>query len=93
MELKDSGTLSYAATPIALDVNILQNGAMNILRELANLKLISINYKQKTAFAPARVEAESVDKFCGAWESEKTAEDIAMEIRKSRISSKAIEEF
>jgi hypothetical protein len=82
MELKDSGTISYAAMPIALDVNILQNGAMNILRELANLKLISINYK-----------AESVDKFCGAWESEKTAEDIAMEIRKFRISSKAIEEF
>jgi len=47
MELKDSATLSYATTPIALDVDILQNGAMNILRELANLKLINISYKQK----------------------------------------------
>jgi len=47
MELKDSATLSYVTTPVALNVDILQNGAMNILRELANLKLINISYKQK----------------------------------------------
>jgi hypothetical protein len=61
MELKDSGTLSYAAMPIALDVNILQNGAMNILRELANLKLISINYKQKTTIKEAQTSLEIMD--------------------------------
>lgn len=44
MEVKDSGTLSYMAAPIALNVDILQNSAMNILRELANLKLIKISY-------------------------------------------------
>jgi hypothetical protein len=51
MELKDSGILSYSATPIALNVDILQNGAMNILRELANLRLININS------IPQKVEA------------------------------------
>ncbi|MDR2579551.1 MAG: hypothetical protein LBC85_00975 [Fibromonadaceae bacterium] len=43
MEAKDSATLDYTATPMAINVDILQKGAMNILRELANLKLINIS--------------------------------------------------
>jgi hypothetical protein len=61
MELKDSGTLSYAAMPIALDVDILQNGAMNILRELANLKLININYKNKSNLKDSEKDMQCIE--------------------------------
>jgi hypothetical protein len=61
MELKDSAVLTYAAAPIALDVDILQNGAMNILRELANLKLINISYKQKPALKDSDRDLEIIN--------------------------------
>ena len=62
MEAKDSATLNYMATPIAIDVDILQNEAMNILRELANLKLININYKHKPTFKDPKKDLEIINK-------------------------------
>jgi predicted DNA-binding ribbon-helix-helix protein len=35
----------------------------------------------------------SVDKFCGAWKSEKDAEEIVSEIRNSRFFNREIEAF
>jgi len=33
----------------------------------------------------------SVDKFCGAWESEKSTEEIASEIKNARLFNREIE--
>ena len=49
MQAKDSATMAYSAKPQVLTVNVLKNGAMNILQALADLRLISIK-KQEFAF-------------------------------------------
>jgi len=42
MQLKDSATIEYSVEPQELTINVLKNGAMNILQALADLRLISI---------------------------------------------------
>jgi len=42
MELKDSATIAYSAEPQVLTVSILKDGVMDILKGLANMKLIKL---------------------------------------------------
>jgi hypothetical protein len=42
MELKDSATIAYSAEPQVLTISILKDGVMEILKGLANMKLIKL---------------------------------------------------
>jgi hypothetical protein len=42
MELKDSATIAYSANPQMLTISILKNDVIDILKCLANMKLIKL---------------------------------------------------
>jgi len=42
MELKDSAAIAYSAEPQMLTISILKDGVMDILKGLANMKLIKL---------------------------------------------------
>jgi hypothetical protein len=42
MQLKDSATIAYSAEPQILTISILRDGVMDILKSLANMKLIKL---------------------------------------------------
>jgi hypothetical protein len=42
MELKDSGAIAYSAEPQVLTISILKNDVIDILKSLANMKLIKL---------------------------------------------------
>jgi hypothetical protein len=42
MELKDSATIAYSAEPQVLTISILKNDVIDILKCLANMKLIKL---------------------------------------------------
>jgi len=42
MELKDSATIAYSVEPQMLTIRILKDGVMDILKSLANMKLIKL---------------------------------------------------
>jgi hypothetical protein len=42
MELKDSGTIAYSAEPQVLTISILKNEVIDILKSLANMRLIKL---------------------------------------------------
>jgi len=60
MQVKDSATIKYSVEPQELTINILKNGAMNILQALADLKLISIK-KTKAAKQEVSLDGDSFE--------------------------------
>ena len=67
MQAKDSANVAYSVEPQVLTVNVLKNGAMSILQELARLKFISLSKPVKK-----NVKKQAVS--FGMW---KDREDIA----------------
>jgi hypothetical protein len=57
MQAKDSATIAYSAEPQVLTVNVLKNGAMNILQALADLRLITIKKQELTFMEKSLKEA------------------------------------
>ena len=60
MQVKDSATIAYSAEPQVLTVNVLKNGAMNILQALADLGIISIK-RTETAKHEVSLDGDSFD--------------------------------
>jgi hypothetical protein len=60
MQAKDSATIAYLAEPQELTINVLKNGAINILQALADLGIISIN-KTKTAKSEVSLYGDSFE--------------------------------
>jgi hypothetical protein len=70
MQLKDSAAIAYSAEPQVLTISILKNEVINILKSLANMKLIkletdvsSLGKKTKTGFGCAKGQIWMADDF------------------------------
>jgi len=50
MELKDSASIAYSAEPQVLTISILKDGVMDILKSLANMKLIRLETSREREF-------------------------------------------
>jgi len=59
MQVKDSATIAYSAEPQVLTVNVLKNGAMNILQALADLGIISIKKEIVRCGVPVPVDEKN----------------------------------
>jgi len=55
MKLKDSATIAYSVEPRVLTISILKDGVMDILKSLANMKLIKLETDLST------IELNSID--------------------------------
>ena len=85
-----------------IQVNVLNPKAYKLLLDLADLKLISLDEKTEDNFVEEVsnfAESDLTNKKAlfkqafGAFESEKSAEEIIEDIRSSRIANRNIEQF
>ena len=76
---------------------LLTSAYFDFLKYLKREQKIQVVYELVREIADNSGEQEvsacSVDKFCGAWKSEKDAEEIVAEIRSSRFFNREIEAF
>ena len=76
---------------------ILADTYFGFLKHLKREQKIQVVYELVRDIADCQIEQEnspcSVDKFCGAWKSEKNAEEIISEIRNARLFNREIEDF
>lgn len=56
MKLKDSATVVWKVNSQPISINLLKDGAMDILRSLANMKIISFNEPKPNAETLAAFE-------------------------------------
>ena len=76
---------------------ILADAYFDFFKYLKREQKIQVVYELVREIADEQSEQKnsinSVDKFCGAWESEKNADEIATEIKNSRLFNREIEAF
>jgi hypothetical protein len=76
---------------------LLSDAYFDFLKYLKREQKIQIVHELVREIADYPNEQENslclVDKFCGAWKSEKSTEEIASEIRNARMSNRKIEVF
>jgi len=76
---------------------LLADAYFDFLKYLKREQKIQVVYELVREIADYPSEQDnstcSVDKFCGAWKSEKNAEEIVSEIRNSRFFYREIEAF
>jgi hypothetical protein len=66
MQLKDSAAIAYSAEPQVLTISILKNEVINILKSLANMKLIKLETETqecKPVFGCAKGQFLMADDF------------------------------
>ncbi|MDR2579750.1 MAG: hypothetical protein LBC85_01995 [Fibromonadaceae bacterium] len=69
----------------------------DFLKYLKREQKIQVVYELVKDIADSQIEQENslclVDKFCGAWKSEKDVQEIASEIREARLFNREVEVF
>lgn len=59
MKLKDSGTITYSADPPMLTVSLLKDGAMSVLKALADLGIIGLKKEVVRCGVPVPIGEEN----------------------------------
>jgi len=79
------------AEPILADTYL---GFLKYLKKEQKVQIIHELVKEIADY-PSEQENSlaSIDKFCGAWKSEKSTEEIASEIKNARLFNREVEDF